>query len=293
MNIFSWNINGIRAVEKKGSLGSFIENKNPDITCFQEIKIDATLLSKEDFKDKYNQYYQFYSHADKKGYAGTSIWTKKEPIRVIYNFPKIIIDKYNLVDSFGDITKEGRICGVELEDFWLITVYTPNTKNDLARLKIREQWDKAFLDFIKGLKKGSFKIADFSEKNIQNIKQEDNNISAKPVIFCGDLNVAHQEIDLSNPKQNKGKHGFTNEERAGFSNFIANNLVDIYRKENPTQEGIFTWWSHFAKSRERNIGWRIDYFIISNNIVSTKVNNASIHNDIFGSDHCPISIEVK
>ena len=293
MNIFSWNINGIRAVEKKGSLGSFIENKNPDISCFQEIKIDATLLSKEDFKDKYNQYYQFYSHADKKGYAGTSIWTKKEPIRVIYNFPKIIIDKYNLVDSFGDITKEGRICGVELEDFWLITVYTPNTKNDLARLKIREQWDKAFLDFIKGLKKGSFKIADFSEKNIQNIKQEDNNISAKPVIFCGDLNVAHQEIDLSNPKQNKGKHGFTNEERAGFSNFIANNLVDIYRKENPTQEGIFTWWSHFAKSRERNIGWRIDYFIISNNIVSTKVNNASIHNDIFGSDHCPISIEVK
>ncbi|RYC72393.1 exodeoxyribonuclease III [Candidatus Nanogingivalis gingivitcus] len=293
MNIFSWNINGIRAVEKKGSLGSFIENKNPDIACFQEIKIDATLLSKEDFKDKYNQYYQFYSHADKKGYAGTSIWTKKEPIRVIYNFPKIIIDKYNLVDSFGDITKEGRICGVELEDFWLITVYTPNTKNDLARLKIREQWDKAFLDFIKGLEKGSFKIADFSEKNIQNIKQEDNNISAKPVIFCGDLNVAHQEIDLSNPKQNKGKHGFTNEERAGFSNFIANNLVDIYRKENPTQEGIFTWWSHFAKSRERNIGWRIDYFIISNNIVSTKVNNASIHNDIFGSDHCPISIEVK
>ena len=191
------------------------------------------------------------------------------------------------------MTKEGRICGVELEDFWLITVYTPNTKNDLARLKIREQWDKAFLDFIKGLEKGSFKIADFSEKNIQNVKQEDNNISAKPVIFCGDLNVAHQEIDLSNPKQNKGKHGFTNEERAGFSNFIANNLVDIYRKENPTQEGIFTWWSHFAKSRERNIGWRIDYFIISNNIVSTKVNNASIHNDIFGSDHCPISIEVK
>ena len=293
MNIFSWNINGIRAVEKKGSLGDFIENKNPDITCFQEIKIDATLLSKEDFKDKYNQYYQFYSHADKKGYAGTSIWTKKEPIRVIYNFPKIIIDKYNLVDSFGDITKEGRICGVELEDFWLITVYTPNTKNDLARLKIREQWDKAFLNFIKGLEKGSFKIADFSEKNIQNVKQEDNNISAKPVIFCGDLNVAHQEIDLSNPKQNKGKHGFTNEERAGFSNFIANNLVDIYRKENPTQEGIFTWWSHFAKSRERNIGWRIDYFIVSDNIANTKVNNALIHNEILGSDHCPISIEVK
>ena len=292
MKIFSWNVNGIRAVEKKGNLAEFLSVKNPDIACFQEIKIDETQISKENFDEKYPEYFKFYSHAERKGYAGTAIWSKQKPQAILRNFPQQILDKFNLADSFGDSSTEGRICAARFTDFWLITVYTPNTKNDLGRLKLRENWDAAFLAFVKGLELGEFSCEDFSN-NIDIFENDPSEIFlSKPVIFCGDLNVAHEEIDLSNPKSNRGKHGFTDEERQGFSNFISADLVDIFRIQNPEKAEIYTWWSHFAKSRERNVGWRIDYFVVSKELNSQN-NRAEIHNKILGSDHCPISLELN
>ena len=282
MKIFSWNINGIRAVEKKGNLAKFLSVKNPDIACFQEIKIDETQILKENFDEKYPEYFKFYSHAERKGYAGTAIWSKQKPQAILRNFPQQILNKFNLADSFGDSSTEGRICAARFTNFWLITVYTPNTKNDLGRLRLRENWDAAFLEFSK---------EDFAE-NLEIIEENTQDIfKPSSVIFCGDLNVAHEEIDLSNPKSNRGKHGFTDEERQGFSNFISADLVDIFRNQNPERAEIYTWWSHFAKSRERNVGWRIDYFVVSKGLNSQK-NKAEIHNEILGSDHCPISLEV-
>ena len=308
MKIFSWNVNGIRAVEKKGALADFLARKNPDIVCFQEIKIDAEQIAKENFDEKYPEYLKFWSHAERKGYAGTAIWSKVAPKTVLTNFPEAILAKYNLHDNFGDAASEGRICAAEFDDFWLLTVYTPNTKNDLGRLKLRQEWDAAFLELAKGLEQGEFS-------------------APKPVFFCGDLNVAHQEIDLTNPKANRGKHGFTDEERAGFSNFLSANFHDIFREQHPDEPELYTWWSHFAKSRERNVGWRIDYFLISGNgaendkmfassshkahsakisdgnfvgsereaqhggIFTQKI-HAEIHPEILGSDHCPVSIEL-
>ena len=291
MKIFSWNINGIRAVEKKGNLAKFLSVKNPDIACFQEIKIDETQILKENFDEKYPEYFKFYSHAERKGYAGTAIWSKQKPQAILRNFPQQILNKFNLADSFGDSSTEGRICAARFIDFWLITVYTPNTKNDLGRLMLRENWDAAFLEFSKGLEDGKFSKEDFAE-NLEIIEENPQDIfKPNSVIFCGDLNVAHEEIDLSNPKANRRKHGFTDEERQGFSNFISADLVDIFRNQNPERAEIYTWWSHFAKSRERNVGWRIDYFVVSKGLNSQK-NKAEIHNEILGSDHCPISLEV-
>ena len=220
MKIFSWNINGIRAVEKKGNLAKFLSVKNPDIACFQEIKIDETQILKENFDEKYPEYFKFYSHAERKGYAGTAIWSKQKPQAILRNFPQQILNKFNLADSFGDSSTEGRICAARFTNFWLITVYTPNTKNDLGRLRLRENWDAAFLEFSKGLENGKFSKEDFAE-NLEIIEENTQDIfKPSSVIFCGDLNVAHEEIDLSNPKSNRGKHGFTDEERLGFSNFF-------------------------------------------------------------------------
>ncbi|MDO4871893.1 MAG: exodeoxyribonuclease III [bacterium] len=292
MKIFSWNVNGIRAVEKKGLLAEFFAQKNPDIVCFQEIKIDASQISKERFEEKYPEYFKFYSHAERKGYAGTAIWSKIKPQIVLKNFTKNLREKYQLTDQFGDASTEGRICAAFFGDFWLLTVYTPNTKNDLSRLALREKWDAAFLDFAKGLEKGEFSKNDFEESEIFENQPafEKANFAQAPVFFCGDLNVAHQEIDLANPKANRGKHGFTDEERAGFSKFLAFEFEDIFRNQHPNQPELYTWWSHFAKSRERNVGWRIDYFLLSKNAQNAKI-EAKIHPEIMGSDHCPVSIE--
>lgn len=267
MKIFSWNINGLRAVENKGALQDFLDEYQPDIVCFQEIKIQAIQLNTLKFNEKYPDYKKFYSFADRKGYSGTAIWSKIEPLQVLHNFTADIIEKFDLTDEFGDTSTEGRICAAEFDDFWLVTVYTPNSKSGLGRLRIRQNWDQAFLEFVKTLEK------------------------MKPVVFCGDLNVAHQEIDLKNPKTNRGKHGFTDEERFGFSEFLNNNFIDIYRTQNPTKTDIYTWWSHFAKSRERNVGWRIDYFILSENFPREQV-QANIFPEVMGSDHCPVSIQL-
>lgn len=264
MKLYSWNVNGIRAVIRKGALAEFIEKHNPDVLCLQETKAKQG-QAEIDLPD----YEEYWNSADRAGYSGTAIFSKIKPLTIINGFSDDIIEKYNLGDDgYGDPTKEGRIVSVEFADFWVVTVYTPNSKGDLSRIPLRhKQWDPAFLDHVKKLEK------------------------TKPVLFCGDLNVAHTEIDLANPKQNVNKHGFTKEEREGFDNFEKAGFVDIYRSRNPEKTEVYTWWSHWANARARNIGWRIDYWLASKSIAD-KVLDAQIHPEVMGSDHCPISIEI-
>ncbi|MNH50314.1 Exodeoxyribonuclease [compost metagenome] len=263
MKIYSWNVNGIRAVINKGAFQSFIEKEQPDILCLQETKAKQGQAEID-----LPEYHEYWNSAEKAGYSGTAIFSKTKPHTVINGFADGIAEKYNLAgDSYGDPTKEGRVISAEFDDFWVVTVYTPNSKGDLSRLGLRDkQWDPAFLEHIKELEK------------------------QKPVIFCGDLNVAHTEDDLANPKPNVGKHGFTNEERAGLQNIIDAGFIDTLRmfvKGN----GHYTWWTHWANARARNVGWRIDYFLASNSL-KDRIKAASIHADILGSDHCPVSIEL-
>ncbi len=262
MKLFSWNVNGLRAVINKGEWQRFLKTYQPDIVGLQEIKARANQID----GDLAEGYYKYYNSADKAGYAGTAIFSKIKPIRVINDFPDSILSQFDLTDSYGNLNGEGRVLTAEFDDFFFVTVYTPNTKGDLSRLGVRQVWDQAFLAHIKRLEE------------------------TKPAIFCGDLNVAHKEIDLANPKANKGKHGFTNEERAGFDSFVNARLIDTFREFNDKPEQ-YSWWSHWAKSRERNIGWRIDYFLLSESL-RPKLKSASIHPEQMGSDHCPISIEV-
>lgn len=263
MKLYSWNINGIRAAINRGSLQSFIDSEKPDILCLQETKAEQDQVAID-----LPNYQEFWNAADKKGYAGTAIFTKIPPLSVRYNFPDEIVEKYQLVDNYGDPNREGRVIAIELNDYWTVTVYTPNSKGDLSRLSLRhDKWDPAFLEYVRELNR------------------------AKPVFFCGDLNVAHAEIDLANPKQNKGKHGFTAEERAGFDNYEKAGFIDTFRHFYPDKTDAYTWWSPFAHARDRNIGWRIDYWLASDEALK-HVKSAKIHPGILGSDHCPISIEV-
>lgn len=264
MKLYSWNVNGIRAVWNKGAFKKFIDEHDPDILCLQETKAQQD-QSEVDLP----QYQEFWYSADKKGYSGTAIFTKVPPLQVINGFPKDIIEKYKVTgDTYGDPNKEGRIMAAEFEKFYIVTVYTPNAKDDLTRIPLRHKhWDPAFAEYLKQL-----------EKN-------------KPVLACGDLNVAHTENDLARPKQNIGKKGFTNEEREGFQYFIDNGFIDTFRLFTEGN-GHYTWWSHFAKARERNVGWRIDYWLASKSF-KDKVETAKIHPDVMGSDHCPISIEIE
>lgn len=261
MKIASWNVNGIRAVHKKGFFVPFIESYQPDILCIQETK-----AQQEQSEVDLSEYDEYWHSAEKKGYSGTAIFTKRAPENVFYGFPEAIQKKFELVDSYGDTTAEGRVLTLEFEGFFLSTVYTPNAKDDLSRLPVRTVWDQAYLAYMEALQ------------------------AQKPVIFCGDLNVAHTELDLARPKENKGKKGFTDEERAGFDAFLGAGFIDTFR--NKTKEGgHYTWWSHFANARERNVGWRIDYVMASESLTSV-IRNASIHSDVLGSDHCPVSLEI-
>ena len=250
MKIISWNVNGIRAVLKKGFL-DFIENVDPDIICIQETKAHPEQVELE-----LNNYpYKFWNSAIKKGYSGTAIFSKIKPISIDYD---LHIDKHD---------SEGRVICFELEHYYLVTVYTPNSKRDLSRLNYRQkEWDIDFLKYLKKLE------------------------SKKPVIFCGDLNVAHKEIDLKNPKTNKKNAGFTNEEKEGFENYILSGFVDTFRIFNQ-EPGHYTWWSYMFNARARNIGWRIDYFCVSEQI-KNKISKSIILTDIMGSDHAPILIEI-
>lgn len=263
MKIISWNVNGIRAVVKKGVFSPFIEKYNPDILCLQETKAEKgqAVIDLPDYEEYWNS-------ATKKGYSGTAIFTKIKPLAIFNGLPEDIIKKYGLVpDSYGDPTTEGRVITAEFEDFYVVTVYTPNAKDDLSRIPLRKkQWDPAFLAYCKGLEK------------------------KKPVIFCGDLNVAHTPDDLARPKENEGLKGFTKEEREGFQAFIDAGFVDTFRLFQKGN-GYYTWWSHFANARARNVGWRIDYILVSN-ILKNKIKKAEILPEVMGSDHCPVEIEL-
>jgi len=261
IKIYSWNVNGIRAVQRKELWKPFLEAEQPDILCLQELKAKPEQIDVE-----LGDYAAFWYSAEKPGYSGTAILSKIKPLQVVNGFPVDIIKKFNVSgDVYGDPNLEGRVVAAEFEKFWVLTVYTPNAKNDLSRIPLRhKQWDPAFLAYVQQLEK------------------------SKPVAFCGDLNVAHTEDDLANPKPNKGKKGFTNEERSGFQAFIDAGFVDTLRMFKQGN-GHYSWWSHFAKSRERNIGWRIDYFLVSGSI-KDKVKAADIHANVMGSDHCPVSV---
>lgn len=266
MKLYSWNVNGIRAVVGKGLFQEFIQKHQPDVLCLQETKAEQgqAVINLPDYEEYWN------SSEGKKGYSGTAIFSKIKPLSVVNGFTDDIAKKYGLADnSYGDPNKEGRIISAEFDNFYVVTVYTPNSKGDLSRLDLRyKQWDPAFLEHVKTL-----------EKN-------------KPVLFCGDLNVAHEEIDLANPKPNIGKHGFTNEERERFGDFLKAGFVDTYRSKHPDKTDAYTWWTHWANARARNVGWRIDYWLASKDMADNIV-AADIHPDVMGSDHCPISIEVK
>ena len=261
MRLVSWNVNGIRAVSRKGLFDPFVSALEPDVICLQETKAQQA-----DSVHILPDYVEYWNAAEKKGYAGTAMFTKPRPLQVTNGLPAKLITQYKVVgDAFGDPNVEGRVITAEFDEFFLVTVYTPNTKDDLGRLALRsQQWDPAFLAHLKALER------------------------KKPVVFCGDLNVAHTPDDLANPKSNAGKKGFTDEERAGFQNFLDAGFVDTFRMFHQGN-GHYSWWSHFANARARNMGWRIDYFLVSESLRDTVV-AADIHADIMGSDHCPISL---
>lgn len=249
MKIISWNVNGVRSILKKGFL-EFIENYKPDILCLQETKMGGEAL-----QINLEGYQQFWNSAEKKGYSGTAVFTKKPPLSTQNG---ILLKHHD---------QEGRTITLEFENFYLVNVYVPNSKRDLSRLEYRsKQWDMDFLAYLK------------------NLEQK------KPVVFCGDLNVAHREIDLTFPKANVKNHGFTPEERAGFEAFIHAGFIDTFR-EFEKEGGHYTWWSHFNECRKRNIGWRIDYFLISPSL-RPYLEKSSILNEVMGSDHCPILLDL-
>ncbi len=247
MKLISWNVNGIRACVNKG-FKDFFEKINADIFCIQETKCQPDQIELE-----FKGYKSYWNSAEKKGYSGTAIFTKKEPKKVTYGIGKEEHDK------------EGRIITLEFEKFYLVNNYTPNSKRELERLEYRQTWEDEIRKYLLKL----------NEK--------------KPVIMCGDLNVAHEEIDLKNPKINRGNAGFTDEERAKMTQLLEAGFTDTYRYLYPKQQEAYTWWSYMGKAREKNIGWRIDYFIVSNDI-KEEIKEAKIYEKIMGSDHCPVGI---
>ena len=261
MKLYSWNVNGIRAVVKKGVFQSFIKAHRPDVLCLQETKAERGQIEID-----LPGYHEYWHSAIKKGYSGTAIFSREEPIKVTNGFPGTFAKRFRFADELKrDSSEEGRLITAEFARFYAVTVYTPNAKDDLSRLALRHKhWDPAFLAYVKQLEK------------------------KKPVVFCGDMNVAHTELDLANPKPNRGKKGFTAEEREGFQNLVAAGFIDtlrLFREGN----GHYTWWSHFANSRARNVGWRIDYVLVSA-ALRRAVEAAEIHADVMGSDHCPVSV---
>ena len=264
VRLVSWNVNGIRAVSNKGLLLPFVDELDPDVICLQETKAHPHQIEVQ-----LAGYEEHWNSAEKKGYSGTAIFSKTPPVGVTSGLPQSDSAQFPMSgDTFGDPHSEGRVLTAEFADFYLVNVYTPNAKGDLGRLALRHtQWDPAFLHYLKQLE------------------------ATKPVIFCGDLNVAHTPEDLANPKSNVGKAGYTSEERDGFRNFVDNGFVDTFRLFHQGN-GHYSWWSNFSNARARNVGWRIDYFLVSQSLVD-RVEAAEIHAGIMGSDHCPISLTLK
>ena len=249
MKLISWNVNGLRAIMGKNFM-EFFNEADADIFCLQETK-----LQEGQIEMNLPEYFQYWNYAEKKGYSGTAIFTKKEPIAATYG---IGIDEHD---------REGRVITLEFEDYYFITVYTPNSQSELRRLEYRMKWEEDFLAYLLKLQ----------EK--------------KPVIFCGDLNVAHQEIDLKNPKTNRKNAGFTDEERACFTRALERGFIDTFRYFYPDKEGVYSWWSYRFRAREKNAGWRIDYFLVSPSL-KEKLQDAKIHTEIMGSDHCPVELDI-
>lgn len=259
MRIFSWNVNGLRAVLNKGALQEFIVKEQPDILCLQETKAKPGQAEVD-----LPEYEELWNSAERPGYSGTAIFTKMKPISVNNTLPT----GADFADQFGDPLNEGRVQTAEFEKFYLVNIYTPNSKRSLERLDLREKlWDPAVLKYLKELEK------------------------TKPVVVCGDFNAAHTEIDLARPKANRHNAGFTDEERQGISNLLEAGLVDTFRVLNPGVQR-YTWWSHWGHARENNVGWRIDYFFISESL-RQNLKAAEIYEGVSGSDHCPISIELE
>lgn len=249
-------------MHRKGLFVPFIQKYQPDILCLNETKAEEH-QSEVDLPE----YEEFWNSAEKKGYSGTAIFTKTKPISIVLDIPEKIAKKYVLKDKYGDLNKEGRVIAAEFKNFYIVSVYTPNAKPDLSRLEMRyKHWDPAFLAYVKELEK------------------------SKPVIFCGDLNVAHTPEDLTNPKANEGEHGYTKEEREGIDKIISAGFVDTFRMFEKSG-GHYTWWSNWSNARARNVGWRIDYFFVSEKLKS-KIKKAQILPEVMGSDHCPILIEI-
>jgi len=262
MKLYSWNVNGIRAVWKKGLLQEFVAKQRPDILCLQETKAEQGQAEVD-----LPEYTEYWNSASKRGYSGTAIFTKTKPLSVVNNLPEEIISGFDMTDGYGDPNNEGRVMAAEFDKFIIVNVYTPNSKGDLSRLELRaKHWDPAFLAYCKQLEK------------------------SKPLLICGDLNVAHSDDDLANPRANAGKHGFTDEERKGIQNFIDAGFVDSFRLFTKGN-GHYTWWTHWANARARNVGWRIDYWLASV-ALKNKISSAQIHPEVMGSDHCPVSIDV-
>lgn len=247
MKLISWNVNGLRACEGKG-FSDIFKQLDADFFCLQETKMQEGQLDL-----KFDGYESYWNYAEKKGYSGTAIFTKHKPLSVSYGL------------GIEEHDHEGRVITLEMEDFYMITVYTPNSQDGLKRLDYRMKWEDDFREYLMRLDK------------------------VKPVIVCGDMNVAHKEIDLKNPKTNRKNAGFTDEERDKFSQLLTSGFTDTFRYFYPDKEGIYSWWSYRFKSREKNAGWRIDYFVVSNRLIE-KIKSASIHTEIYGSDHCPVEL---
>ena len=250
MKFISWNVNGLRACVQKGFL-DFFNSIDADFFCIQESKLQAGQIDL-DLPD----YHQYWNYAEKKGYSGTAIFAKNEPLSVSYG---IGIEEHD---------REGRVITLEYDNFYLVTCYTPNSQNELKRLPYRMQWEDDFREYLKTLD------------------------AKKPVVLCGDLNVAHNEIDLKNPKNNRKNAGFSDEERAKMTELLGSGFTDTFRYFYPDAEGIYSWWSYRFKAREKNAGWRIDYFITSKRI-NDKLKKAAIHTDVLGSDHCPVEVDIE
>lgn len=249
MKFISWNVNGLRACEGKGFSDAF-RQLDADFFCLQETKMQEGQLDLQ-----FEGYQSYWNYAEKKGYSGTAIFTKHEPLNVTYGLG---IDEHD---------HEGRVITLEMPDFYLITVYTPNSQDELRRLEYRMRWEDDFRDYLLKLD------------------------AVKPVIVCGDMNVAHEEIDLKNPKTNRCNAGFTDEERQKFTTLLSSGFTDTFRYIYPDLEGAYSWWSYRFRAREKNAGWRIDYFVVSNRLAD-KIKSASIHNEIYGSDHCPVELVI-
>lgn len=260
MRFVSWNVNGLRAVVKKGFEEIFSEF-NADVFALQETKLQEGQIELD-----LAGYHDFWSYADRKGYSGTAVFTKEEPIQTIHEL------------GMPHLDTEGRVVALEFPELWFVDVYTPNAQNELARIDHRMEWDDAFRDFCKGLEAGSVPAGAQAT-------------APKPVVMCGDFNVAHQEIDLKNPGPNRGNAGFSDEERAKFTELLEAGFTDTFRHIHPDLPGAYSWWSYRFNARANNAGWRIDYFLVSDALVP-RVRAASIYDEVFGSDHCPVALEL-